>query len=395
MVHEDVAAPDRLEDVGRAPPTPASGGGVTGDHGSSFSSGRSSPTKYQRSPSREQAVVVHVDLRILDAQLPHQQVAHLVAHGGIDLEPDGGGASLPALEHRLDRGQQVVGLVLLDLDVGVAGHAEHVHVDDVHTREELVEMGGHDLLQRYEPIAVGQIGEPGQQRRDLHPGEAPLARERIADRRSEVQGQARDVGERMRGVDRERREHREDAVAEPPAEEFLVGVRQLLPVHEADAFLLERRQQVAGDQLVRPGLQPRDPFTDRLKLLARTHAVRRRRRHARLDLFLEAGDADLEELVEVLRVDRDELHPFEQRARRVLGERQHAVVEVQPRQLPVDEPGCGLAHWFGEGVGIHDRQPPMLRTGRARTQPSKVCIAGDRRRDQSTYLYPRPRTVTR
>ena len=42
---------------------------------------------------------------------------------------------------------------------------------------------------------------------------------------------------------------------------------------------------------------------------------------ARLDLFQQTGDPDLEELVEALRTDRDELHPRQIGARRILGQR--------------------------------------------------------------------------
>src|SRR5207245_1041980 len=53
---------------------------------------------------------------------------------------------------------------------------------------------------------------------------------------------------------------------------------------------------------------------------------------------LQAGNADLEELVEVLAEDGEELGPLEQRERLVLGQGEHAGVEVQPRELPVEVP---------------------------------------------------------
>ena len=83
-------------------------------------------------------------------------------------------------------------------------------------------MRRHDLLERHEALPVGQVGEPRQQRRDLHAGEPTLTGHRIADRGREVQREVRDVRERMRGVDRQRCQHREDALAEPPAEELPV-----------------------------------------------------------------------------------------------------------------------------------------------------------------------------
>ena len=56
------------------------------------------------------------------------------------------------------------------------------------------------------------------------------------------------------------------------------------------------------------------------------------------DLLLQPGDAHLDELVEVGREDREELRPLEQRALGVLGEGEHPGVEVEPGELPVQEP---------------------------------------------------------
>ena len=56
---------------------------------------------------------------------------------------------------------------------------------------------------------------------------------------------------------------------------------------------------------------------------------------ARVDLVAQTGDAHHVVLVEVRRVDRAELHALEQRNPLVLGQLQHALVEVQPGQLAV------------------------------------------------------------
>ena len=51
----------------------------------------------------------------------------------------------------------------------------------------------------------------------------------------------------------------------------------------------------------------------------------------------EPGDADHEELVEVRGEDRAELDALEQRHRRVVGELEHAGVELEPGELAVEE----------------------------------------------------------
>ena len=61
-------------------------------------------------------------------------------------------AEAAAAQLGLDGLEQVVGLVG-DLEVGVARDAEHAAVDDLHAREQRVEVGGDDLLERDERVA--------------------------------------------------------------------------------------------------------------------------------------------------------------------------------------------------------------------------------------------------
>jgi hypothetical protein len=57
---------------------------------------------------------------------------------------------------------------------------------------------------------------------------------------------------------------------------------------------------------------------------------------------VEIGHSDHEELVQVVLVDGAELDPLQQRDAGVLRQLQHAVVEVQPRELPVEVQGALL-----------------------------------------------------
>ena len=68
-------------------------------------------------------------------------------------------------------------------------------------------------------------------------------------------------------------------------------------------------------------------------------------RQAGVELLHEARDPHLEELVEVLAEDGEELGPLEQRQVRVLGQGEHAVVEVEPRELAVQEPVGRIRQW--------------------------------------------------
>ena len=78
--------------------------------------------------------------------------------------------------------------------------------------------------------------------------------------------------------------------------------------------------------------------------------------------FLQSGHANLEELVEVGTGNAQELEPFQQGQPLVLGLLQHALVELQQRQLAIDEQlrvqrlgavgnGFGLAG--GDARGVH------------------------------------------
>jgi hypothetical protein len=90
------------------------------------------------------------------------------------------------------------------------------------------------------------------------------------------------------------------------------GVRRLevVPFDDADARGAELPAQVAHDparlrgQVVHAG-------PDRAQLLARAETVRGDRGELRGRLLLEARDADLEELVQVVREDRQEAHALE------------------------------------------------------------------------------------
>ena len=112
-------------------------------------------------------------------------------------------------------------------------------------------------------------------------------------------------------------------------------------VHDLDPFLGERRADVERDpRVVRRQLE--HALADRGELVLGGPAVGRQRGLARLDLLAQAGDADLEELVEVAREDREELDPLEQRVALVACLVQHARVEFQPRQLAIDVRERGL-----------------------------------------------------
>ena len=113
-------------------------------------------------------------------------------------------------------------------------------LQDVHAGEEMVEVASDDLLQRDESgagglvrgleLAAGDGDQARQRRRDLEPGEVLLAGAGVAQQHGEVEGQARDVGEGVGGVDGQRGEHRVDLVAEVAGEPLGLDLIKVLPV---------------------------------------------------------------------------------------------------------------------------------------------------------------------
>src|ERR1035437_5076838 len=159
---------------------------------------------------------------------------------------------------------------------------------------------------------------------------------RVAQADDQAQRQIRDVREGAPRPDRQRCEHREDLLAEMALDRAPLRVR-LLAGDDPDALAgecgLDHVGELPGVALVELAHLLGDP----LERLGRQQPVWPARVDPGVDLVVNPGDPDHEELVEIGDEDREELHPLEQRQRIILRELQYAVVEVQPRQLAVGE----------------------------------------------------------
>ena len=98
------------------------------------------PAQVQRGGQRE-------DLVVLDAQFAHQQVADVRGDVVDDLQAHRR-AEAAAQQLLLQGLEQVLRVVLLDLEVLVAGDPEGVVLHDVHAREQVVQVLGDDVLER-------------------------------------------------------------------------------------------------------------------------------------------------------------------------------------------------------------------------------------------------------
>ena len=250
-----------------------------------------------------------------------------------------GSAAPELLEAAIDRLQQVVGPVFLQLHVGIAEDAEQVRAGDVEAREELGEIHPHDVFEKDERVpaaghGAGQRDEARQDVGNLHARELrpPL----MPDRDRQILAAIRDERERMARVEGERRQDRVDLRLEVSGQIVRDARLVFRRLEDADPVLGKGRPQliVPARRLI---LQHRRrALADGGELFGDRQAVNRLRFEPGA-LFLEQrGHPNHEELVEVRGDDGEELDPLEQRV--VLAHRliEHAPIEREPAQLPVD-----------------------------------------------------------
>ena len=141
----------------------------------------------------------------------------------------------------------------------------------------------------------------------------------------------------MHLIDGQRRQHGKDFAAKDVAQVLLLLLGQILDAAQKDAFLFQGGQQFAAQALIGLGNIWLTVWPDLLELFARRHAVGPGAdADARLHLLLQAADAHHEEFIEIRGENGQELDPFQQRHRRILGLLQDPAIELQPAQLAVD-----------------------------------------------------------
>ena len=144
-------------------------------------------------------------------------------------------------------------------------------------------------------------------------------------------------GNGMGRVDRLRRQHREDLLAEmlvePGSPIRRRAARCRSPPRPASAQRVPqaRSRRSAGSSVSRSA-----SLGDRGELLGRGQPVDRRLLDAEQLVRLQPGDPDHEEFVEIVGRDRQEAQPLEQRMGGVARFLEHPAVERQPAQLAVE-----------------------------------------------------------
>ena len=192
----------------------AAGGQGGRDHrcpGAGRRSGRS-VTATPRSPAEIDGDVEEEHAVGGNADLIDQHVQQVGRDGGRHLQPHRL-SEPPPVELELHR-RQPVAVLVVDGQIGVAGHPEGMVVGDVHGREQSGEMGGNELLDGQQASTVGQGHEAGQDGRHLDPGDAAIPGAGVHDPDDQVEREVGDVGEGMGLVDGQRGQDGEDLAVE-------------------------------------------------------------------------------------------------------------------------------------------------------------------------------------
>ena len=142
----------------------------------------------------------------------------------------------------------------------------------------------------------------------------------------------------MRRIDRDRRQQRLDRLQIKRFDISAIRRVQLLQANDPYRFFGQR-----GNQLVPPTIVLRFHELVNFSGQQGEHFLRSPPirsgvdRLAVLDLLQDPGDTNFHEFIEVARSDRQEFQPFQQRVVVVAGLFQHALIELQPRKVPVEE----------------------------------------------------------
>ena len=249
-------------------------------------------------------------------------------------------------EFALHRTQQIVNLFLLDEQVAVAGDTELIAAAHTHAVEQSRDECFNDRAQEHELTAsqfVRNPDEPRQRTRGLNDGEAAVAPKPVLplDDDREIQALVEYLGKRSRRIERERTQHRFHLAREVSGDPCTLRLRPGFRVKEDHAMFGEFRHEAVVQQGVLLADQSGGAGADGLQLLRGRHPVGRGLGRAGFDEFLETGDPDFEEFVQVRARDAQELDALQHGQPGIPGLFQHALIELEKRQLAIDIKLCG------------------------------------------------------
>ena len=296
--------------------------GRPGTKGGYSSPGDRHGVDQRRHPREIDGAADAIQVVVGQLELPQEELRELVGTTVGDLEPDGL-AEVTLRQLAFQRLPEVLHLLLVEPEVGVARHAELRVADDVAAAEELVQMRVDDARQQHERVVgagdrARQRDDPRQEARRLDRGDRGFAPERVAAGQldDEVEALVGHLRKRMRRIEADGRQQRPhfplEITGHPGA---LTRIEGIAP-QQVDAGVGQSRENGLVEETILLRHQQPRLVVDGAEQRAQAGNGHSRRRQAGAQLFLEAGNADLEELVEVVADDAQETQPLEQRASR-------------------------------------------------------------------------------
>ena len=363
MVQQDVVLTDRGEDVLRTAGLDLGDLAVRGRHERTVLQVRTVDATELEQHGHIQRGRQTVHLVAGHAELVGEQLGEERAGRVGDLQADrrSEAAAQQLLLHRVE---QVLGVVLLHVDVLVTGHAEGTGLLDDHAREQRLQVRDDQVLHRDEAVAllgallVGAVVDRHQTVevvRNLHASEVRLAGRGVLHDDGQVQRLAGDVRERVGRVHAQRGQDREHLLTVVARQTLLLGGSQLVPVEQHDALVGQGRQQRIHHVVGVLVLHDVRLLAQGTEQLARAQSAGGGHGDAGIDAALQAGHTDHEEFVQVGGEDRGEAGAFDQRQAFVLGELHYTPVELEPAQLTLEEAVIGQ-----RGLAVASLAPVVL-----------------------------------
>src|SRR4029077_19583895 len=139
----------------------------------------------------------------------------------------------------LDGGEEILGVTVDVVEIAVAGDTEWVMGDDVHAGKERLQVQGDHVLERHVSRLLTERYEARQDRRNFHACEMLLPALRVSHDDRQVEGQVKDVRERVTGVDGERSQHWKDLLPEDGVQLSHLFLADIVSADDPDAGLGE------------------------------------------------------------------------------------------------------------------------------------------------------------
>ena len=260
----------------------------------------------------------------------------------VDFQADGVGLAA-VMNFVFDGLEQIPGVLFIGVKFAVSGEAEMPVAKNPRARKQVGQEMPDDLAEKNKVLPGVLAREPDDGRQDargLDDGEmaevfAVGFHLQLDDDVERFIEQLRKGMHRINGQGRQDGPHFGPIVILQPFE-ILGG--ELGGIEEAESVALEFRRQLFPPTAVLVVDHAADAFLDGAQSLGGSQAVDVPADDTALDLLFEAGDAHLEELVEIGAGDAEELEAFQERVAGIARLLQNALVEFKPAQFAIEEP---------------------------------------------------------